>query len=709
MARSRGDSAQGAGHVVVSAALHGAGTGEDVPAVAAYAFSAGGELLSHAVLKDGRAQVPLPQSKSAQSVRLLVGPTAPKGTEPSLAGLVRQGAVETHLRIDPGAEVKPVEFPPIDSSIWGCWHDDCFVKGTLLKRVLRDGVWIDLPVCNATVDIWEVEPVEIVLPKIPIDVIDRLRGIVLKPPPLPDPPFRAGGIPIPPPGPGPDPAPFLALSSLGGALVPAVQRAEESDGAALAGAVHALVADASVRSAAFAGAEAFRGALLDRAELVRPLLCVLFPRFVTTTWIGQAETDDCGHFATRVWKGCKALNLYFTAWQLRFGGFDPVPFQILKPTPVSCYTHWNYACGTEVTLYTTSPFARTCAPCPPVIADPRWVLAMAIGNWPISRIHGLSSSTPANGSNNGLTDGGAPFGGDMRLRLEFDDALAGIGVRYYQVSWKRAGTSDTPQALTAEAHRHYAHEVSGSLVDEVYPLGPKTVGTTYPLYEIPPAMPPQGKWSYPDAVADLTNGVFPSASYFPAPASGLIELHVDLFDAAGAPVDIGLLGINYVVPTSTDFSGTINTENAAGDGLVSGSTLILPLYVDNNVTSAAIDAPTLDGSPANDDCGVLEYTDESSDSVTLAYHAHHPNGFATYSFALYRGVTELVPPSQSGAVGVGDFSSTETAGTLLGDCAIAGYSENLAVWTTAIDGWRRLSEYDRYAVRAFVLAPAGSP
>ena len=72
-------------------------------------------------------------------------------------------------------------------------------------------------------------------------------------------------------------------------------------------------------------------------------------------------------------------------------------------------------------------------------------------------------------------------------------------------------------------------------------------------------------------------------------------------------------------------------------------------------------------------------------------------------------MTELVPPSVSGAVGAGDFSDNETAETLLGECAIAGYSENLAVWATAIDGWRRLSEYDRYAVRAFVLAPAEHP
>lgn len=707
MARARTES-KGVRSLTVSATLHGVEAEDDAPALAAYAFSGGGELLSSARLEDGRARLAVPEGKEAQSVRVVVGPVASDEDEPSLDELVRRGAVETHLRVDPGAELKPVAFPPIDGSTWRCWLDFCFVRGTLLKRVLRDGVWIDLPVCGATVDVWEVEPVEIVLPKIPIDVIDRLRGVVLKPPPLPDPPFRSGGIPIPPPGPGPDPAPFLALASTRVLAAPPPQGEAGEEQAALAGAVRALGADESVRSAALSGVEAFRGALLDRADLVRPLLCVLFPRFVTTTHIGRAETDDCGHFSTSVWRGCRPLNLYFTAWQWRFGGFDPVPFSILRPTPVGCYTHWNYACGTEVTLYTSSPFARTCAPCPPVIADPRWVLAMAVGNWPVSRIHGLSTATPGNGSNDGLTDGGAPFGGDLRLRLEFDDALAGIGVRYYRVSWKRAGTADAPQPLTAEVHRHYAHEVAGSLVDDVYSLGPRTVGATSSLFEIPPAMPPQGKWSYPDAVSDLTNAVLPSASYFPSPASGRIELHVDLFDGAGSPVDIAALGVNYVVPTSTDFSGTIHTENAAADGLVSGSTLVLPLYVDNNVTSAAIDAPTLNGSPASDECGVLEYGDDAGDSVTLAYHAHHPNGFATYGFALYRGVTELVPPSRSGPVGAGNFTATETAATLLGDCSIAGYSENLTAWATAIDGWRRLSEYDRSAVRAFVLAPEGS-
>ena len=133
MARQR-SGAEAKGALTVTASLHGAEAGEETPALAAYAFSGGGELLSHGALEDGGARLPLPQTKEAQAVRVLVGPATPEGAEPSLAELLRQGAVETHLRVDPGVQLGPVAFPPIDSSIWGCWHDYCFVKGTLLKR-----------------------------------------------------------------------------------------------------------------------------------------------------------------------------------------------------------------------------------------------------------------------------------------------------------------------------------------------------------------------------------------------------------------------------------------------------------------------------------------------------------------------------------------------------------------------------------------------
>jgi hypothetical protein len=89
----------------------------------------------------------------------------------------------------------------------------------------------------------------------------------------------------------------------------------------------------------------------------------------------------------------------------------------------------------------------------------------------------------------------------------------------------------------------------------------------------------------------------------------------------------------------------------------------------------------------------------------MTYTASHPNGFATYSFTLYRGVNPLTPPSTSGPVNGGSFSTTQTTTYLLGGCTVAGYSENVYVAASATDGWYRLSGYDAQAVRAFVLAP----
>ena len=739
MATRRTRSADGA-RLSISVTLRGATADETRPDLAAYAFSGGGELIEHVVLKAGKGELPLKAREGGQAVRVMIGIAPVDEQVPSLGDLVRQGAKEYHIKVGPGIELSAIT-AIIDPTIWRCWLQFCYVTGTLLKRVNRDGISIDMPVCNATVDIWEVEPIELILARIPPELLEWLRTSIVKPPPVTS--ARQFGTRFPPPGPGPDPGPFLAISSLGGVAPPvrgpsaldtgfeiatsASARSEgESEGArapaaarssgptaeaqvdprAIAAAMHSLAGVHAISSAAHSGElDALRAALVAHQEIFRPLLCLLFPHWVTKQFITAVQTDECGHFSAYIWKGCRTLNLYFTAWQWFFGGFDPVPIQILAPTPISCYTWWNYQCGSEVTLYTTSLFARTCAPCAPVVADPRWVIAMAMGNFPMSRVHGLSSSTPVSGSDAGLTDGGAPFGGTMRLRLEFDDALLGLGVGYYQVSWKKAGTAGAPVPLNGDVHRHYAHDVGGNVVVEVYTLGPKTVNGSYPLYEIPPALPPEGDWSYPDAVQDLSSAVFPSASLVPAPFSGLIELHVDLFDTSGNPVDISTLGINYVVPTSTDFSGTILTENAAVDGLVSGNTLVLPFYVDNNACSALIDPPLLNGTPASEDCGVLRYNQGSPGSVTLSYHAHHPNGFATYSYALYRGVNELTPPSQSGLVGAGDFTDTETVAALMGTCTVAGFSENLYVAAMAIDGWSRLSQYDAGYVLAFALAP----
>ena len=106
----------------------------------------------------------------------------------------------------------------------GCWLRFCFVRGTLLKRTTTGGIHVDLPSCGAEVEIYEVDPVIVILPKIPDLVLERIREQIRKPWPPPPPPeerFPQGiAFPPRPPVAGPDLSKFIgaARRSSGGHL-----------------------------------------------------------------------------------------------------------------------------------------------------------------------------------------------------------------------------------------------------------------------------------------------------------------------------------------------------------------------------------------------------------------------------------------------------------------------------------------------------------
>jgi hypothetical protein len=217
-----------------------------------------------------------------------------------------------------------------------------------------------------------------------------------------------------------------------------------------------------------------------------------------------------------------------------------------------------------------------------------------------------------------------------------------------------------------------------------------------------------------------TNVVAPGTSFdangmpVGADEGGLWQIKIELFDAAGAQVDPEALGIKWRVPESADLTGTIQTADAATLGLVDAARncMIVTVRVDNNPCDAAIAAPTLDGSAAADQCGVMNYA-ALSDTVTLPFRALQRNRFATYSFYVQRGA--VTPPEVSTGGTAAASAATmpaapsETVGNLLDTCTIAGFTEQLYVAHMATDGWSRQSHYDRSAVRAFVLAPQPAP
>ena len=737
--------------------------GDDVPVLVAYAFSQSGRLVGRAELKDGKAEIPAPATREPEAIRVAVGPKIDRTDEGEiLSALIRLGAPERLVHPDHVGEV--LRFP-IDRGLWHCWFRFCVARGTLLKRVTTGGLHVDLPVCGAEIEVYEVDPILVILPKIPDLVLERIRDLVRRPWPPPPPPEERfpGGIPFPPipPGPGPDPAPFLGAArsvrraSIRGTAPAEMETAafrdeilsivaearglggddsrdvgeETSDRpdrlfnftsgeateiepqAALAS-VRALSEAPEIRSAASLSLSAFKTSLLARPELLRPLLCWLWPPAVNMQLVATATTDDCGHFRTVFYRGCSSdtPDLYFKAYR-RFGFFR---IAIYAPLPVACHTWWNYACGTEVHLVTTNPFALTCPPCKPVIAPLHWVLAMAVGNTSLAAVRGTSVALqPTTGSSNiGLTGGGEPFGGYIRLRFEFDNTLrTDLNVKYYRVRWRKIGSGNPLVDLTDDVWRHYAHMVGTTLMIEPYKLGPQPVGSTPNLYEIPPALPPDGQWSIPDAVVDTTSAAFPSAALAPLDGGeGDYRFELTLFDAAGAVVNANTLGINYVVPTTLDLTATIPTANASLLGLVTAAgRLVFQLHIDNNPCAAAMQPPEISGSVSADPCGLLRYG--PGDSVTLRWTAFHPHRFATFKHGVVKGATELPAPMTSSGVVTpppGTHAETHSAAALLGSCTIAGFAETVSAWAMATDGWSRQSQYDDHAIQAFALAPEGA-
>jgi hypothetical protein len=696
--------------------------------LAVYAFSQGGSLLDVTALDAGAsaAVVHVPLGAEGTSARILVGPVMDENVR-DLAELMRRGAIERHLRVDLDAKELRLHVP-IDIDKILCWLRGLyFVKGTVLKRATLGGQHIDLPVCDATVEIYEVDPFFIILPKLPPYVLQKLRDVILHPIPLPDPPPEL------------EPGPFP------GAFGPQVERLDvvaRKAGSATADAAHSH-ADAAIalstvesasglRLAAATGSDlVFGQSLIAHERLIRPLFCALFPYWFTMQRVGTAHTDDCGHFRTFFFNGCNnhdAPDLYFKVTQRFFGLFDIV---VYGPKPVPCHTWWNYVSGTEVTLVSTHPLARTCSPCGPVIAGDNWVVFKAIGGTSLNSIHGSSathgaSTTP---SNRGLTIGGAPFGGTLRPQIDFDNSLREhLGVKYYKLSHRRVG-DPTWIPMTAEVTRHYT---SGNPpIGNLYKLGPLTA-TEAPvagLYEIPPALPPAGIWT-PTTLFDIQNGAFDSTLAAPGitydrptgaevgtDTSGMFEVMLELFDTAGAPVDIVARGIRYFVPNVDDLTGTITTVEAAPLGLVVGNQMIVTLHVDNNPTFAEIGAPAIGGATADPCCGVLAYGPGAM--VTLPWKAAHPNGFATYGFVTKR-VDAVVYDSGSQPVGAGaDHSTVQSAQALMdtnlpvtctaGGCTVAAFASYESTTAMATDGWSRLSYLDDADFEAFCLQQAVIP
>jgi hypothetical protein len=299
---------------------------EEQPSAAVYAFARSGQLIDRITADaGGRARLHLPDLRVMQEVRVMVGPHA-QDEQATVAELSRRGAREQFVRISPTIEPPTLEFE-IQPQLHSSWSRHCLVRGTLHKRSLDGSA---APIGNATVQIWEIEPVELMIAKLPDAVVNDFRELILEAAGRRDDPARSQRMSV-----------RAARVQSAKPLVAEQMRAlaSSSQFAALLARADGAAAD-------------LRHHLEGNAAAVRLLLCLLYPAWIRKHMLGNATTDADGRFQALVFPSshCPGVNLYFTASVVYRGASVPV----YDPKPVARFTHWDYETGTEVELAATN-------------------------------------------------------------------------------------------------------------------------------------------------------------------------------------------------------------------------------------------------------------------------------------------------------------------------------------------------------------------
>ena len=761
----------------------------------AHVFDRNGNLLTTQPVRDQRLQLPLSEAQLRRS-RVIIAPRQEGEREVTPASLERLGGYEALLSEGfAGPLRRALEIPEI---IIDRWHYcACLVRGRVVRPVGTGGATQDLPVCGARVHICEVDRWPLIIARLPDHEILRLRDDlidILRHPRLPKtrPPFPF------PPGPGPllarsplrlqDPAslvgfnpqpepPGVGFTQPGslvalnpqplpprdfarpGALV-GFDPQPEPPGRLRRGAGQAevslnpqpeppsleLLSSVKLAGLQSASVNQVRNALIANPELLLPYICY-WPwwwSWFTCDELAVVETDAFGRFEKTIYYPCPGdhPDLYFWV-EYPIGGV----WQTVWKPPVPCWTHWNYACGTEVTIRVTDPRVPSCGDDPNL---PGLIVAvMSIGrDVSIQQIQGAGA-----GASEGLTTGGAPFGGKLEPRVWFSRGnLIAAGITHYRWSYRRLTGPDgaTPDLgpwtiMTRTVGRHYAVVGPGSTLAFPFEvLGPDG-GNKFRIQPPDPTDPAAVEWWVLDEREDLATAHFettllphglpgtPTECEKAAQTAGRYEVKLELLHADGSAVDWTAAGVGLKIADDPAPFGAaiVHTIDAPtyyrilnGAGHLVGFRMVL--RVDNNCCRADIMAVSGPGLTVDDVCGFIEYA--AGASATISFDAEHPWGFATFAFGTTRGTGTPVPEaSATGVAGAASaastggvftegpdfrYSRTLAVSTLLTSntapggtpCQNAAFAEVLHVWAMATDGYDRLSGLDRGDAAAFALA-----
>jgi hypothetical protein len=681
---------------------------------ALYAFDTYGKPVAAGPVEGGKAAISLSDDLRGTTVRFVAGPPLPEGIDPSLVSLRRLGAWERLWVFDPGRPVV-LDIPEI---VWDGWRlCRCTVRGRVVKAVTQpSGASVDYPVCGAEVHICEVDRIPKIIWRLPDDIVLRLHRELLR---------RLRPVPLPEPDP---------IGPIGDRLRSARPVALVGDGTELGTVARLELATTALE---------VRPALIDVARLY-PFWCwfewldPFFTYHLDCSWV--VTTDQAGEFEATIWHPCSDQpDLYLWVRQLLDTGWKTIYARGPR-----CDTHWDYACGSEITIRVTDPAARVCLP-PPEVEVPdgvdTWVLPMAVGSLEIAGIAGSPtglgwvlpdghvsySGGPANLEP--ITD--APLGGYLRFRMLHSLDLPRPGLERYRWWWRRKPVGSETVAwtgMTEPVWRHY--QLPGiPPTFPVYTLGPGPDS----LYEFRPhAAPAPGNWPVSGFTEDLWSAKLGTSLLDP----GMYQIRVTVHDAAGAVVAPGPSTFRFVVTDTRALGETYTTRLADASEIVDGG-FVFEALVDNGVCTAVLHPPSLSGGTVADDCGFLRYPDPDTTDVTLAFEASHDRDRAWFTLGLARGTGDVpqVSVTKGGATGAttvpvdtnppppwalasytgdgdGNFSGTFPASRLLEACENAAFAMELHVRAKAHNGSDRLSAYDAHALSAFALAeehPGGGP
>lgn len=671
--------------------------------LALYAFDSGGACIAAIPVKNGQVSLNTEEG-SVRRTRIFFAPVFEKERTGKLTipMLERLCAYEPAWRFHPKKMV--IDLPSIPHNHWKCWPFClCRIRGKVVRPVSVKAETTDRPVCHARVHICEADPFFLLIPRLPDRIIFRIRDELL----------AALERPIPFP-PDPDPGPLDSVDIM---TADGINTSGNSRDFALAVKTNAVklsqlnpqpeppitkplagLLSAETKLAFLSPSVAVvRQSILDNILIIKPFWCHwpwIWPFFVHCDEIDVVETDGQGLFDSLMIYRCRGdhPDLYFWV-EYNIGGVWTKVYHPKFP----CHIHWNYPCGSLVTIRINDPRVPWCEDVPMV---PAKVLAIThigknVSLCEIIRGGGITEGMTT--SNEYFADTLKPFGGSLEPNVLFGPDLLTDGITHYRWSYRRCGNADgtdIPEHLRGDWYimdapvlRSYTEVRNNppdyTMITKHVTLGPDPVLPEmlfkvhigdYTLDPPPNYSDPAYYWVQWTPASDVRQN---SASAFflshtlegggPAgalAAAGKYELKLELFRVGPGPAYVvtkvdfttdnviiktplipapfGWEDVNYrTVPSDPLHPGDQEDRVIRDPGTGHIMAFRLVLFIDNNPCSAAIYSVQT-GSGVAGPCGFLQYPTpltDASPEATISFLASHPNNRARFVFSLTRGST----------------------------------------------------------------------